>query len=307
MENKASWLEVSLTVDDEVAEAAAEVLSRFAENGVVVERGIDYNDAEDIGTPFGPCHVYAYLAADDQLEEKKSRVSEALWHLGCISDVPEPSFKLIEDEDWMAAWKKFYRPILVGKKMLILPAWVEQEHGDRIAVKIDPSMAFGTGTHPTTQLCLELVEEYVKPGMNVLDIGCGSGILAIGSILLGAKFAMGVDIDPESMINSHENAERNGVLDRTEFHKGSVPEILKGEYGLKQAPLVLANILAPILLKLFDWGMADCIEPGGVLCLSGILDDQEQKILDEAESRGLKFLQRLQSRDWVALAFQKAE
>ena len=186
-----SWLEVSLTVDAEIAEAASEVLSRYCENGVVVERGMDYNDAEDIGTPFGPCHVYGYLPMDDEVEEKKSQISQALWHLGFISEIPEPEFKIIEDQDWMSSWKKFYRPIPIGKKMLILPAWVEQEDQDRIPLKIDPSMAFGTGTHPTTQLCLALAEEYVQPGIDVIDVGCGSGILSIGSILLGAKYALG--------------------------------------------------------------------------------------------------------------------
>lgn len=305
METKAAWLEVSMTVDNEMAEAVAEVLSRYCENGVVVERGMDYNDAEDIGTPFGPCHVYGYVPMDEHIEEKKAQISEGLWHLGFISDMPDPEFRFIEDQNWMDSWKKFYHPIPVGKKMLILPAWVEQEDPSRIAVKIDPSMAFGTGTHPTTQLCLELVEEYIQPGINVLDIGCGSGILSIGSVLLGAKYALGVDIDPESMVNSRENAERNGVSDKTEFHKGSVPEVLKGECSIQHAPLVLANILAPILMMLFDWGMADTIEPGGILCLSGILDDQEEKLRKEAESRGLTFLQRRQQKDWVAMAFRK--
>ena len=305
METNAAWLEVSLTVDNEIAEAVAEVLSRFAENGVVVERGMDYNDAEDIGTPFGPCHVYGYIPMDDQVEEKKAQISQALWHLGCITEIPEPEFRTIQDEDWMASWKKFYRPILIGKKMLILPAWVEQEDPDRIAVKIDPSMAFGTGTHPTTQLCLALAEEYVKPGINVIDVGCGSGILSIGSVLLGAKHALGVDIDPESMKNSMDNARRNDVLDRCEFHQGSVAEILKVECSIKTAPLVLANILAPILLMLFGVGMADLVEPGGTLVLSGILEDQEEKVRKEAESRGLTFLKRMQVKDWVAMSFKK--
>ena len=300
-----SWLEVSLTVDAEIAEAASEVLSRYAENGVVVERGMDYNDAEDIGTPFGPCHVYGYLTMDDEIEEKKSQISQALWHLGFISEIPEPEFKVIEDQDWMSSWKKFYRPILIGKKMLVLPAWVEQSDPDRIAVKIDPSMAFGTGTHPTTQLCLALAEEYVQLGIDVIDVGCGSGILSIGSILLGAKHALGVDIDPESMKNSTENARRNGVLDKCEFYQGSVAEILKNECSINHAPLVLANILAPILLMLFDVGMAELVDPGGIICLSGILEDQEEKVRKMAESKGLTFIKRMQVKDWVAMSFRK--
>ena len=301
--NIVSWLEVSLTVDAEIAEAASEVLSRYCENGVVVERGMDYNDAEDIGTPFGPCHVYGYLPMDDEVEEKKSQISQALWHLGFISEIPEPEFKIIEDQDWMSSWKKFYRPIPIGKKMLILPAWVEQEDPDRIPLRIDPSMAFGTGTHPTTQLCLGLAEEYVQPGIDVIDVGCGSGILSIGSVLLGAKHALGVDIDPESMKNSMDNARRNNVLDKCEFYQGSVAEILKDETSIKHAPLVLANILAPILLMLFDVGMAELVDPGGILVLSGILEDQEDKVRKMAESKGLTFLKRMQIKDWVAMSF----
>ena len=301
--NIVSWLEVSLTVDAEIAEAASEVLSRYCENGVVVERGMDYNDAEDIGTPFGPCHVYGYLPMDDEVEEKKSQISQALWHLGFISEIPEPEFKIIEDQDWMSSWKKFYRPIPIGKKMLILPAWVEQEDPDRIPLRIDPSMAFGTGTHPTTQLCLGLAEEYVQPGIDVIDVGCGSGILSIGSVLLGAKHALGVDIDPESMKNSMDNARRNDVLDKCEFYQGSVAEILKDECSINHAPLVLANILAPILLMLFDVGMAKLVDPGGIIVLSGILEDQEDKVRKMAESKGLTFLKRMQIKDWVAMSF----
>ena len=300
-----SWLEVNLTVDSELAEAVAEVLSRYAENGVVVEQGMDYNDAEDIGTPFGPCHVYGYLPMNEEIEEKKNQIQQALWHLGFISEIPEPEFKIIQDQDWMSSWKKFYHPILIGNKMLVLPAWIEQTDPDRIAIKIDPSMAFGTGTQPTTQLCLTLAEEYVKPGIDVIDVGCGSGILSIGSVLLGAKHALGVDIDPESMKNSKDNAVRNGVTDRCEFYHGSVAEILKNECSINHAPLVLANILAPILLMLFDVGMADLVDPGGILCLSGILEDQEEKVRKMAESKGLIFIKRMQVKDWVAMSFRK--
>lgn len=302
-----SWLEINVTVDNEIAEAVAEVLSRYAENGVVVERGIDYNDAEDLGTPFGPCRVYGYLPVDETMEEKRQRIQEGLWYLGRIASVPEPEFRYIEDEDWMSSWKKFYRPILIGEKMLILPAWIPNTDPERIPVKIDPSMAFGTGTHPTTQLCLEMVERYTIPGENVIDVGCGSGILAIGALLLGADQALGVDIDDESMQNSAENAERNGVRERLELQKGSVSEIRSGEYGISQAPVVMVNILAPVIIRLFDLGLADLVSPGGVILLSGILDEQEEKIRSTAERFGLQFIEQRQIKDWVALAYRKPE
>jgi ribosomal protein L11 methyltransferase len=301
----ARWLEVSMTVNGELAEAISDVLDRFVSNGVVIESGVKYNDAEDEGTPFGPVRIYGYLAIDEQIEERRQRLLEALYFLGRIQALPEPTFRTIEDEDWMAAWKKHYRPILIGKKLLILPAWIEREDPGRVAVKIDPSMAFGTGTHPTTQLCLAMVETYTRPGRPAIDIGCGSGILSIGALLLGANHALGVDIDAEAERASRENAEANGVADRLELGLGSVDEIRAGKFSLTRAPLVLANILAPILIRLFEGGMADLVEPGGVLVLSGILDEQSARVEAAAEAQGLTLLDKQLIGDWVALAYQK--
>lgn len=299
------WLEISMTVDGELAEAVSEVLDRFVSNGVVIESGVIYNDAEDEGTPFGPVRIYGYLAVDDQLEERRQRLLEALYFLGRIQPLPEPTFKAIEDEDWMAAWKKHYRPIQIGKKLLILPAWIEREDPGRVAVKIDPSMAFGTGTHPTTQLCLEMVEEYTRPGINLIDVGCGSGILSVAALKLGAGHALGVDIDNAAVISSKENAAANGVLERLEVGVGSVTELKEGKFSLRQAPLVLANILAPVIIRLFAAGLADLVEPGGVLILSGILEPQAAGVLEAAEANGLKHLHTRQQLDWVAIALKK--
>jgi ribosomal protein L11 methyltransferase len=303
-DGEARWLEVSITGDGEIAEAVAEVLGRFASGGVVVETGVTYNDAEDEGTPFGPVRVYGYLEVNDQLEDTRQRLSESLWHLGQIRPLPEPVFKEIEDEDWMAAWKKNYRPIPIGKKLLILPAWLEQTDKDRLAVKIDPSMAFGTGTHPTTQLCLEMVETYTQPGQIVMDIGCGSGILSIGAIKMGAKKAIAVDIDPASVKSTKENAAANDVQDAIETGLGSVTEILQGNFSRKQAPLVLANILAPVIIRLFDAGLADLLTPDGRLILSGILFEQFPGVVKAAEAKGLHLIERRQIGDWVALALK---
>lgn len=294
-----------MTVDGELAEAVSEVLDRFVSNGVVIESGVIYNDAEDEGTPFGPVRIYGYLAVDDQLEERRQRLLEALYFLGRIQPLPEPTFKAIEDEDWMAAWKKHYRPIQIGKKLLILPAWIEREDPGRVAVKIDPSMAFGTGTHPTTQLCLEMVEEYTRPGINIIDVGCGSGILSVAALKLGAGHALGVDIDNAAVISSKENAAANGVLERLEVGVGSVTELKEGKFSLRQAPLVLANILAPVIIRLFAAGLADLVEPGGVLILSGILEPQAAGVLEAAEANGLKHLHTRQQLDWVAIALKK--
>jgi len=301
----AKWLQVSLTVDGELAEAVSEVLDRFTSGGVVVETNVKYNNAEDIGTPYGPVKVYGYLVIDEQLEDNRRKLEEALWHLNTILPLPQAEYKEIQDENWMAAWKDHYHPIPIGRRLLILPAWIEQQDPERIAVKIDPSMAFGTGTHPSTQLCMELVEDYTRAAQPVIDIGCGSGILSIAAIKMGASRALGVDIDAASVKATRENSSANGVLDQVEVGLGSVQEIQKGVFSIRRAPLVLANILAPVLIHLFDDGMADLVAPGGNIILAGILAEQAAGVRAAAEAYGLRFIEQRQIGDWVALVMQK--
>jgi ribosomal protein L11 methyltransferase len=297
----AHWLEVSLVVDGELAEAVSDVLGRFTSNGVVVESGVTYNDAEDEGTPVGPLRVFGYLPVDEHLEETRRLLEEAVWHLGQIQPLPPLNFKTIIDEDWMAAWKQHYHPIPLGQKLLVLPAWLEANDTSRVVVRIDPSMAFGTGTHPTTQLCLELIEEHVQPGQPVIDVGCGSGILSIAALKLGASHALAVDIDNQAVRSSRENAAANNVLELLETGQGSVGEILEGRYSIQQAPLVLANILAPVIIRLFDAGLARLVMPGGALILSGILDHQADEVAAAALQHDLREVDRRQILDWVAL------
>ena len=300
---EAHWLEVSLSVNGELAEAVAEVLSRFVSGGVVTESGVIYNDAEDEGTEYGPVRVFGYLVVDEHLVDNRRQLAEALWHLSMIRPLPEPTFRSIEDEDWMAAWKQHYHPIPIGKKLEVLPAWIEKHDETRIAVHIDPSMAFGTGTHPSTQLCLEMVESYTVPGRPAIDVGCGSGILAIAALRLGASHALAVDIDAASIKSTNENAAANQVQQNLECALGSVTEILQGKFSLRQAPLVLVNILAPVIIRLFDAGLADLVAPAGMLVLSGILAEQAEDVKAAAQQHGLHFQEMRQIEDWVALAF----
>ena len=300
---EAHWLEVSLSVNGELAEAVAEVLSRFVSGGVVTESGVIYNDAEDEGTEYGPVRVFGYLVVDEHLVDNRRQLAEALWHLSMIRPLPEPTFRSIEDEDWMAAWKQHYHPIPIGKKLEVLPAWIEKHDETRIAVHIDPSMAFGTGTHPSTQLCLEMVESYTVPGRPAIDVGCGSGILAIAALRLGASHALAVDIDNASIKSTNENAAANQVQQDLECALGSVTDILQGKFSLRQAPLVLVNILAPVIIRLFDAGLAELVAPAGMLVLSGILAEQAEDVKAAAEQHGLHFKEMRQIEDWVALAF----
>lgn len=307
-----NWLEVSLTVDGELAESVADVFARFAPNGVMTEQGVKYTDDEDAGTRTGPITVRAYLEVNDQLEETRHKLEESLFYLGMIQPVPTPSYKQIADQNWMEAWKQHYKPILIGNRLLILPAWMESTDPNRVAIKIDPGMAFGTGTHPTTQLCLELMEVSLDllglkdlTGLHVIDVGCGSGILSIASIKLGAAKVLGVDIDTESITNSRENADTNGVGEELILGVGSVQEIRDGKFPFQSAPLVVANILAPVIVRLFDAGLADLIEEDGSIILSGILQEQEKSVLEAGQAKGLKLTRRSQMGDWVALTMSR--
>jgi len=320
-----SWLEVSLTVNGELAEAVADVLARFAPNGVMTEQGVKYTDDEDAGTPAGPITVRAYLEMNDQVEGKRQKLEESLYYLGMIQPLPAPIYKQIADQNWMEAWKQHYKPILIGQQLVILPAWMDSPELNRVAIRIDPGMAFGTGTHPTTQLCLELMERAILDirdsengnrdaandsrisniELRVIDVGCGSGILSIAAIKLGAKSALGVDIDADSIKNARENADTNHVREELILSVGSVQEILDGKFAFSKAPLVVANILAPVIIRLFDAGLADLIEENGVIILSGILQEQAQSVIEAGQARGLRLNKRKQMGDWVALTMSR--
>lgn len=307
-----NWLEVSLTVDGELAESVADVLARYAPNGVMTEQGVRFLNDEDEGTATGPITVRAYLEMNGQIEETRQKLEESLYFLGMIQPVPAPAYKQIADQNWMEAWKQHYQPILIGRRLLILPAWLESPQPERIPIRINPGMAFGTGTHPTTQLCLDLLESWVDQSAmlndqapTAIDVGCGSGILSIAALKLGMQRVLGVDIDIESVRNSRENADVNGVGDELILGQGSVAEVLAGQFPFRAAPLVLANILAPILIRLFEAGLAELIEPGGAIILSGILAEQEQNVVAAGQARGLSLGERRQMGDWVAFAMNR--
>jgi ribosomal protein L11 methyltransferase len=299
-------------VDGEMAEAVAEVLARFVPNGVAIESTAIYADPEDEGYPIGPLRVCGYLPVDGRLEDTRHKVEEALWYLGRISPLPAPQFRTVQEQDWAEAWKQHYHPIAIGQRLIIVPAWLESPDPARIPIRMDPGMAFGTGTHPTTQLCLELAETVLTerdqndngPQSAVIDVGCGSGILSVAAIKLGTARALGVDIDPRAVEVSLENAVLNGVAEVYSAGTGSVAEIVRGDFGLRQAPLVFANILAPILIRLFEDGLAELVSPGGHLILSGILAEQESEVLAAAIAHGLTLHAHRQIKDWVALCVQ---
>ena len=305
------WLEVSLIVDGELAEAVADVLRRYLPDGVVIEStAVMAGPADGNGRAIGPLRVCGYIPVDGHLEDTRQKIEQGLWYLGRIAPLPEPLYKKIQEVNWMESWKVHYHPIPIGNKLLILPAWIDPPGDERIPIRIDLGMAFGTGTHPTTQLCLALAEELIPQlesgnGIKVIDIGCGSGILSIAGIKLGAMQALGVDIDSEAIRASGENAVLNDVSDRLELGIGSVSEVKAGKFSIHAAQLVFANILAPILVQLLEAGLGELVEPEGWLILSGILAEQSHGVEKALVDHGFQHQIKRQMGDWVALAARR--
>ena len=299
------WLEISVTVDDgELAEAVAEVLARYVPDGVSIRAtGVVY-DPDSEGRGIGPFRVAGYIPEGEEEGRTSQQIEAALGHLSLIRPLPEPEFKRVDETNWNESWKEHYHPIRVGRRLIVLPEWEKETPEGLFPVWIDPGMGFGTGTHPTTQLALELLEDALTaaPASDMFDIGCGSGILSIAAVRLGAGTVVGVDVDDDAIDNARLNARINGLEERLVLEIGSVPEVLGGKYPIENAGIVVANILTHILIRLLDEGLAGLIAPGGRLILSGILEERESEMLAALEKRGLAVIDRKQVGDWVAFA-----
>jgi ribosomal protein L11 methyltransferase len=287
------WLEVSVEVENEAVEAVAEVLSRYAHRGVVVEAGPD-------GWNAGPVVVRAYLPTDDELWAKKKRIQEALWHLGQIQPLPEPSFRPVAEEDWAEAWKRRLKVLRIGERIVIQPSWLDyRPEPQDLVIQLDPGMAFGTGLHPTTQMCLCALEECVQPGMEVLDLGTGSGILAIAAAKLDAKRVLAVDHDKQAAKVARGNVIANHVQGAVTVRQGSLPDV-SGTYDL-----VVVNILARVIVEMVQQGLSERVRPDGVLIAAGITVDKVPDVVEAFERGGLELTDRKERGDWVSLVARR--
>ena len=303
------WTDIEITVPQAYAGTAEAIATMVANGGIYIE---DYSDLEQqaweiahvdlieqelLDKPRDVVKVHMYLAPDESPAEVLPLFKERLE----ASGIPyELATNGVEQEDWQNAWKKYYHAMDIGKRLAIVPGW-EQYDTDRTAITMDPGMAFGTGTHETTALCLEVLDERVRGGERVLDIGTGSGILAIAALKLGAAAAEGVDIDPMCVRTAGENAARNGVEDRLTVLVGDLSDKASGVYDL-----ITANIVAAAILSLAPHVPA-LLAPGAVFIASGIIDTRKEEVLAGLRAAGLEPFDVREKRGWVCIVCRKQE
>jgi len=299
MADHPGWLEVNVRVVPEAAEAVAEVLSRYAPQGVVIDLG--EGGAVAAGSPQAVA-VKAYLVAGNDLDARRRKVEEALWHLHHIwSVIPEPTFRSIVDQDWTAGWKESIPVMHLGARVVIKPSWRDyMPQPSEIVLEMDPGLAFGTGLHPTTQLCVAALEDFAQPGIQVLDMGTGTGILALVAAKLGVADVLAVDTERDAIDVTVLNARRNDVAAVIRSLHGSLQDVA-GAFDL-----VVANILAHIIIDMTRSGLASRVKPGGTLVVSGILVEQADEVAAVLGQQGLRVTERRQQEEWVALVARKA-
>jgi ribosomal protein L11 methyltransferase len=305
-----AWLELSVAADLEAVEAVSEILGRVAPVGTSVEPAFELVD-EGLGARVDasrPAIVRAYLPAADEAASARAiaEASEALGHLQAfgLRPIGELTTRIVREADWAEAWKEHFPVLRVGRRLVIRPTWRAHEPlpGD-VVVALDPGMAFGTGLHPTTRLCLAALERLADrgalDGVRVLDVGCGSGILALAALRLGAASALGVDTDAIAVDATRANAERNDLGDRVAAREGSLPS------GEDPFGVVLANLIAGVLIPLAP-RLLDELGADGTLLASGIFIDREAEVADAFEAAGLAVAGRDAEGDWVALEARPA-
>jgi ribosomal protein L11 methyltransferase len=297
------WLELSVEADPEAVEAVSEILGRVAPAGTSVEPAFDLIE-DGLGARIDPTRsatIRAYVPAFDTgaTDRATATVTDALGHLQAfgLRPIGELRTRIVEEADWAEAWKAHFNVIHLGRRLVIKPSWLRhRRNGDEVIIDLDPGMAFGTGLHPTTRLCLEALEDLAARGPlgRALDVGCGSGILSIAAVRLGATRALGVDIDPIAVEATIANARHNRVGRRVRAHEGTVPS------GEGPFDVVLANLIAGALIE-HAANLADELVPNGTLIASGIFIDREPDTRTALEGAGFDIVRRRHESDWVAL------
>ena len=298
------WTEVKICVNADDVDKAGDIATMVVPYGIYIEdyrdleqqaweiAHIDLIDEELLQKDRSKAFVHIYISPEENPLEAVAFLQERLSSEGIPNEIVTNQCR---NEDWENNWKQYFHPIPVGEKLLIRPTWEDEfDPMGRTVLNIEPGLAFGTGTHETTRLCLETLEKYITPETEVLDVGCGSGILSIASLLLGAKSATGVDIDALAVKTAEENGEANGLHEpKLTFLQGNLTDKVSGKFDV-----VVANIVADIII-LFCKDVAKFMKDDAVFITSGIIDTREQDVIDAFEKYGFKIKARHTEKGWV--------
>ncbi len=315
------YTEFIITVPRAAAQQASDLATLLCPGGLYIE---DYADLEEqaqaiahvdlieqelLDKPRGEVRLHLYASREENPVAFSEELQSRLLALGLPHTLESRGVK---QEDWENSWKQYYHPIEIGTRLAVAPSWEDYRGGRRTVLRLDPGMAFGTGTHETTALCLAVLDARVKGGEAVLDVGTGSGILAVAALLLGAKSALGVDIDPVAVRTARENAQRNGVAERFTAFAGDLACV--GAGGMcpgagEPAPaargkydIITANIVADAILRLAP-SAPPLLAPGGVFVASGIIDERAAEVEAGLAKTGLALVEKHEQRGWVALVY----
>lgn len=304
-------MEITVTTSQDAKEAAADILYQQGVNGLVIEDSYpvaldadveDYTPLPEKEFPLEEVRLIAYLPIDEQLASKVDSIRQlvaALADFDLDCGRAEVTLSEVEDEDWGTAWKTYYKPIAVGNKLLIKPSWEAIEPTGRLVIELDPGMAFGTGTHATTTMCLEVLERVIRGGERVIDVGCGSGILSIAAAHLGAEEVEALDYDPIAVRVALENVIINRVEDIVSVTESNLLQAASGP-----ADIIVANIIARIIVQLVP-ELTSFLAPNGLFIASGIIGDRLDLVLAALEEHDFQVVEQTCEGDWYALTCRK--
>ena len=293
------WVELSIDTPSEFVEPLTQVFTEHGEGGVAIELPAGHNPDEGEEAPIPErVTVTTYIPHDNRLEGRYARIDTAVRLVAYVGDVSELRVRVVEEEEWQEAWKDHFHVLRVGTRTVIVPTWRTYEPRENdVVITIDPGMAFGTGHHPTTRMCLELLEMHVAPGDRVLDLGCGSGILSIAAAKLGASNVLGLEIDPTAASVAERNVSENGVQDTVRTDEATLPHPRAAADGYD---LLVANVSVKVITELAEH-IVRVVRSGGTLIFSGILDKQRTEVIERMVGLGVQFEDGLVDADWVAL------